>query len=370
MEGIGIDLGNSITRVASVDKDSGKVSLFEYDGENSFPSYVYVNEDGNFIVGKAAKEQQKNHPKNTIFNIKQFLGADYDKCVSTGVLLPFLLVQEKKEVAVQCETKAGKIVLKVGDLLKQIFIKAASHPNAENKKFVITYPPYLSPAQREVIRSAAKAAGVTVDSMVVDPLAAIAAYEDQFGPGKHTVLVFDCGQTDTVVSIFKGNNNNYKQLCTVVDSVGGDDINYSAGSFLSREFRATYRKNLSRDERGMKLLRDAIEVAKKELRGNNEIELNIPGIVEGVDYKDVISREKFDYITEDVYDRAAGQINAALELAKITEKDLTHVILSGGSSKLESMKATVKAVTAKEPFDTIDPQNVVAIGAAKLASKL
>lgn len=369
MQGIGIDLGNSNTRVASVSEDGKTFELFDFDGKASFPSYVFVDEEGKFVVGDEAKNQEKNHPENTINNIKRFLGADYNKCVEEGQPYPFLLVPEKKLAAVQCETKEGKITLKPEDLHKQIFLKIQAHPKTAGKKAVITYPPYLSPQQRELIRTAAKQANITVDSMVPDPVAAIAAYEDQLGAGKHTVLVFDFSQTDTIVSIFKGEGNNYKQLSVAGDSVGGDDVNSDAAAFLSREFRVTYKQNLSRNEKGMKLLRDAIEVAKKEFPQKKEIELNIPGIIEGVDYKDTVSLEKFEYMTEDAYGRAADQITVALEHARLSKDKITHVILSGGSSRIDRMKFIVQQVTGKKPLDTIDPENVVVIGAAKLASK-
>ena len=370
MSGIGIDVGNSFTRVAMVGDDQN-VELFTFEkDEKSFPTILRITEDGQFIVGKDAKETANDYPKTTIYGIKRFFATDFKTCVENGQPYPFELVNDHKLASVQCPLKDGNKVFSSQELLKQIYHKVAEHPAAKDKKCVITIPSYFTPQQRESVRTAAKESGLNVRDVVTEQAAAMAAYGEKLSKGKHTILIFDFSQSNTIVSIYRGNSNNFKELTIAGDDVGGDDVTNDAAQFLAREFRATYKQNLSRNEEGMKKLKNALDQQKLNFLTENSIELNIPGIIEGVDYKETISKEKFEYMTDDAYGRAADQITVALDQAHLKKTDLTEVIVCGGSSRIERMRSIVEQVTGLAPLSGIDPSNVIVFGAAQLASKL
>ena len=371
MSSIGIDVGNSNTRVAVVSGEGKETDLITFENnEKSFPTFIHITENGEFIVGNDAKSKAKESPKTTIYGLKRFLLTDYKTCVENGQPYPFELINDHKYAAVQCELKDGKKSFTTHELVKQIFLKIAQNPEVKDNKCVITYPSYYTPQQRETLRTAAREAGLNVKDLVQEQIAAIAAYGDKLSTGRHCILIFDFSQTHTIVSIYKGNNNNYKEVSITADDVGGNDVTNDAAQFIAREFRAIYKQNLSRNEEGMKKLKDAIEVEKLKFATNDSIDLDIPGIIEGVDYKGTFTQEKFDYMTDDVYGRAAEQIDLALSQARVKKSDITDVIVCGGSSRIERMRSIVEQVVEKPPLTGIDPAEVIAYGAAQLASKL
>lgn len=370
---IGIDFGNSFTRVA-LKKEGEAPQLLNIDGElKEMPSFVYIKPDGVLVAGSEAKSHAEAEPKNTINNIKRFTGASYSICVQEGQPYPFELVNENNKdqhAAVGCTINGEKKVYTVSQLLNSIFQKVAQNPELADKKVVLTIPPYMSIVQREIIKKAAKDANLKVIDVVYEPFAAIAAYADKIPDGVRNIVVFDISQTNTVVSVCKGRTNSPRLQSWSGDDVGGDSFTGDATQFISREFRVTYKQPIKNNQEAMDKLFKCIDEAKIKLLDSETVEMSVPQILPGIDYKDSMDREKFDYMIEDTLGTVMEIVDKALEDAKIAKKDVTDVIVCGGTARLPRIADVVEQHIGVKPVSGIDPANVVAYGASILASQI
>lgn len=364
---VGIDFGNSFVRVA-VKADGENPQLVAVDGNSKeMPTYLYIQQDGKIVVGEEAKTHASSEPKNTINNLKRFTGAAYDLCTSAGQPYPFELVQDNTTsfAAVSCNVNGEKKVFTVKELLTSIFQKVAAIPEVANKRVILTIPPYMNIVQRELVKSAAKDAKLNVIDVIFEPFAAIAAYADQIPTGVRNILVFDISQTNTVVSVCKGRKNSPRLQSWSGDDIGGDSFTGDATQFIAREFRVVYNQPIKTNQEAMDKLFKVIDEGKLKLLEKDNVELSSPQILPNVDYKDTLTREKFDYMIEDTLGACMDIIDRALDSAKISKRDVTDVIVCGGSARLPRVVDVVEQHVGIKPLSGIDPAHVIAIGASK-----
>jgi molecular chaperone DnaK len=343
---IGIDLGTTNSCVSVMEGGEAKV-IANAEGGRTTPSVVAFKGD-DVSVGEVAKRQAITNP-NTIISIKRHMGEnDYRVSVNDKKYTP-------QEISAM--------------ILKNLKKTAEDYLGAEVTQAVITVPAYFNDAQRQATKDAGKIAGLEVKRIINEPTAAALAYGIDKVDKEQTILVFDLGGGTFDVSILKLADGTFEVISTSGDNLlGGDDFDQKIIDYLVAEFKRDQAVDLSKDKMAIQRLKDAAEKAKKELSGVTTTQISLPFITMGdagpLHLELNLTRAKFNEITSDLIDRCEGPVRTALNDAKMGSNDIHQVLLVGGSTRIPAVQELVKKLLNKEPNKSVNPDEVVAMGAA------
>ncbi|MDD3679653.1 MAG: Hsp70 family protein, partial [Candidatus Shapirobacteria bacterium] len=365
---IGIDLGTTNSCVAVM--EGGKPTIIPTEeGGRLIPSVV---EPLKGLIGEPAKRQMIINPKNTFFSIKRIMGKRHDSqsVKKDKELLPYRIVKGKNDLAV-VETENGKQFTPQeisAKILQKARADAESYLGEKIEQAVITVPAYFDDSQRQATKEAGEIAGLKVARIVNEPTASALAYGlDKEKAEK--IAVFDLGGGTFDISILEISDGVYEVLATNGDThLGGDDWNQKIIEYVLAEFKKEQNVDLSGDSQAMQRIKDAAEKAKIELSSSQNTEINLPFITQGesgpLHLTVSLTRSKLEQITSELLDRLLPPVKAALKDAKLTIKDIDEVLLVGGQTRMPKVRQIVKDFFDKEPNKSVNPDEVVALGAA------
>jgi len=372
---VGIDLGTTNSVVAVMEADAPTV-IVNSEGGRVTPSVVAFTKTGEQIVGQIAKRQAALNPERTIYSIKRFMGRKYSEVTEELKQVPYKVVAGPNDaVRIDIDGKLYSPEEISSRVLRKLVDDATKYLGEKVKDVVITVPAYFNDAQRQATKDAGQIAGLNVLRIINEPTAAALAY----GLDKknhETILVFDLGGGTFDVSILEVGDGVFEVKSTAGDThLGGDDFDKRVVDWLVDEFKKDQGIDLSKDRQAVQRLTEAAEKAKIELSSAMETEINLPFITaDATGPRHLLlklTRAKFEQLTHDLIERTMAPVKQAIADAKITEKDLEEVILVGGSTRIPAVKELVKRLTAgKEPNQSVNPDEVVAIGAAIQAGVL
>ena len=365
---IGIDLGTTNSVVSFMEGGSPKV-IPNKEGANTTPSIVAFTKDGKRLVGTLAKRQAVTNPENTIYSAKRFIGMKFDDVKGDVDKFPYQIVKrDNGEVGIMAQGKEYSSQEISAAILSQLKEVAEDYIGSPVTEAVITVPAYFNDTQRQATKDAGKIAGLTVKRIINEPTAAALAYgEDKKKNG--TIAVFDFGGGTFDVSILDIHDGVIEVKATNGDTyLGGDDIDQRLIDFIVEEFKKEHGTDLLKDKMALQRLKEAAEKAKKELSSTEETEINLPYITaDATGPKHLtlkISRAKLESLCSDIFDRLLEPCKKALADAKIDKNEINEVILVGGSTRIPKVQELVKDFFGQEPSKSVNPDEVVAAGAA------
>ena len=343
---LGIDLGTT-NSCMSIMEGGKPVVIPNAEGARTTPSVVAFSKEGERLVGSVAKRQAVTNPDKTIISIKRDMGTDRKVSIDDKSFTP-------QEISAM--------------ILQKLKVDAEAYLGEEIKKAVITVPAYFNDAQRNATKDAGKIAGLEVLRIINEPTASALAYGIE-REGDATILVYDLGGGTFDVSILTLGDGVFEVQSTAGDNhLGGDDFDHLVVKYLVDEFRKQEGIDLSSDKMAMQRLRDAAENAKKELSTVQKTNINLPYITtdsSGPKFLDIdLTRAKFEQLIGDLVDKTIGPVKQALSDAKLTAKDIDHVLLVGGSTRVPLVQERIKSLLGKDPDKGINPDECVAVGAA------
>ena len=365
---VGIDLGTTNSAIAVVENGE-PIIIPNSEGKRTTPSIVGFT-DKDRKIGDPAKRQSVTNPKNTVYSIKRFIGKDFTVCKDEVTRVPY-------EV-----TKAGNNVpgVKIGDrvytpqeisamILQKMKKTAEDYLGYEVKRAVITVPAYFGDAERTATIEAGEIAGLKVERIINEPTAAALAYGLDKKNTDSKILVFDCGGGTHDVSVLEIGDGVFEVKSTDGDThLGGDDFDNAIINWMVDEFKSEHGMDLSKDPMGLQRLKEAAEKAKIELSSTSQSEINLPYITaqDGIPLHFVkqLTKAKFDQMTSGLVDRAIACAKSALKNAGLKPSDLDEVILVGGSTRIPAIQEALEKYTGKKPNKSVNPDEVVALGAA------
>jgi molecular chaperone DnaK len=372
---VGIDLGTTNSVVAVL--EGGKPTVvINNEGSRLTPSVVAFTKTGERLVGQIARRQAVLNPENTIYSAKRFIGRRYGEVQSEIKNVPYKVVAGPND-AVRFEIQGKQYAPEEisAQILRKLADDAAKYLGEKVTDAVITVPAYFNDAQRAATKDAGKIAGLNVLRIINEPTAAALAYGlDK--KGSETVMVFDLGGGTFDVSILEVGEGVFEVKATAGDThLGGDDFDKRIVDWLAEEFKRDQGIDLRADRQSLQRLTEAAEKAKIELSSVTEATISLPFVTadaSGPKHLEMkLSRAKFDQLTADLVERCVGPVKQALQDAKLTERDIDEVILVGGATRMPSVQALVRRMTAgKEPNQSVNPDEVVAVGAAIQAGVL
>lgn len=365
---IGIDLGTTNSVVAFMEGNTPKV-IPNKDGSNITPSVVAFTKDGKRLVGNLAKRQAITNPENTIYSVKRFIGHKYEELVNDIKNLPYKVIKRSNgDVAIVAQGKEYTPEEISAAILAELKQTAEDYLGEAVTEAVITVPAYFNDAQRQATKDAGKIAGLEVKRIINEPTAAALAYG--FDKKKNGIIaVFDFGGGTFDISILEIHDGVIEVRSTNGDThLGGDDIDNLLINYLAEEFQKENGIDLRKDSMALQRLKEAAEKAKKELSSLQETEINLPYITadaSGPKHLTLkISRSKLESLCGDVFKRLLEPCKRALADAQLSTSQIEEVILVGGSTRIPKVQQIVKDFFAKEPNKSVNPDEVVAIGAA------
>ena len=349
---IGIDLGTTNSCVAVMEGGEAVV-IPNPEGARTTPSVVGFKKDGERIVGETAKRQAITNPDRTISSIKRHMGTNHTETIDGKSYSP-------QEISAM--------------ILQKLKSDAEAYLGQAVTQAVITVPAYFNDSQRQATKDAGKIAGLEVLRIVNEPTAAALAYGADKGED-HTILVYDLGGGTFDVSILELGDGFFEVKATSGDNhLGGDDFDNAIMEYLVAEFKKENGIDLSKDKAAVQRLKDAAEKAKKELSGvlTSTISLPFITVVDGVpQHLEVnLTRAKFDELTHQLVERTLGPTRQAMQDAGMTPNDIDKIVLVGGSTRIPAVQDAIKKLTGKEPYKGVNPDEVVALGAAVQAGVL
>ena len=366
---IGIDLGTTNSAMAVMEGSEPEI-LVNAEGDRTTPSVVGFGKDGERTVGKAAKNKAVTNPENTIASVKRFIGRSYAETS-----------EEQKTVAYNVKNgNGGRAVVDIEGkdympeeisamVLQKLKADAEKRVGEPITQAVITVPAYFNDAQRQATKDAGKIAGLEVLRIINEPTAAALAYGLDRTNKDEKVLVFDLGGGTFDVSVLELGDGVFEVCSTAGDNhLGGDDWDQRVIDWLADKFQADNGIDLRQDKMALQRLKDAAEKAKMELSSTSQTNINLPFISAGaagplhLDY--TLTRAEFERITKDLLDRCKTPVQQALKDAGLSTGDVNEVILVGGSTRMPAVQELVKQMTGKQPNMSVNPDEVVAMGAA------
>ena len=366
---IGIDLGTTNSCVAVMEGNE-PVVIPNSEGRRTTPSIVAFTENGERKVGDPAKRQAITNPEKTIFSIKRFMGETFDRVSKEVERVPYKVVKgDNNTPRVQIDDRKYTPQEISAMVLQKMKKTAEDYLGQEVTEAVITVPAYFSDSQRQATKEAGEIAGLTVKRIINEPTAASLAYGLDKKNKDIKVAVYDLGGVTFDISILELGDGVFEVKSTNGDThLGGDDFDQKIIDWLSEEFKKDEGVDLKKDPMALQRLKEAAEKAKIELSSSSETEINLPYImpVDGVPKHLVrkLSRSKFDQLTEDLVNATIGPCKMALKDAGMTASDVDEVILVGGSTRIPSIQKTVQDFFGKAPSKGVNPDEVVAVGAA------
>ncbi len=366
---IGIDLGTTNSAMAVLEGGEPAI-IINAEGDRTTPSVVAFRKDGERIVGKAAKNQAITNPENTVKSVKRFIGRKFEETVSERKTVAFKVVKGKDgRASVEIEGKDFTPEEISAMILGKLKADAEKYLGEPVTQAVITVPAYFNDMQRQATKDAGKIAGLEVLRIINEPTAAALAYGLDKGSGEQTVLVFDLGGGTFDVSILELGDGVYEVKSTNGDNhLGGDDWDQKVIDWLADKFKADHGIDLRNDKMALQRLKEKAEQAKMELSGAQTAKIELPFITadasgpKHMDYE--LTRAEFLKITADLLDRCKKPVEAAMKDAGMKMGDLDEVILVGGSTRMPAVQELVKSLTGKDPHMGVNPDEVVALGAA------
>jgi molecular chaperone DnaK len=365
---IGIDLGTTNSVVAVMEGDQPKV-LTNAQGSRLTPSVVGFTDKGERLVGQVAKHQQVTNPTHTIFSIKRFMGRRHNEVSSEEKLVPYKVVGDPTEL-VSVEVRAKRYTPpEVSAMILQDLKKTAEdYLGQKVERAVITVPAYFNDSQRQATKDAGEIAGLKVERIINEPTAAALAYGLERKKNEK-VAVFDLGGGTFDISILDIGDNVFEVLSTNGDThLGGDDYDQELINYVAEEFRKKEGIDLRKDPMALQRLKEACEKSKCELSTVQEATINLPFITADQSgpkhLQETLTRSKFEQLTRKLTERCRGPVMQALSDAKLTPKNIDEVVLVGGSTRTPAVQALVREIFGKEPNKSINPDEVVAVGAA------
>jgi molecular chaperone DnaK len=369
---IGIDLGTTNSCMAVMEGSEPKV-IENAEGARTTPSVVAFTGGGERLVGAVAKRQAVTNPENTVFSIKRFMGRKEAEVKEEETIVPYRVVSgangDARVFAGGKEYSPPEISAMILQKLKQ---DAEAYLGESVDSAVITVPAYFNDAQRQATKDAGKIAGLDVKRIINEPTAASLAYGLDKEGADQTILVFDLGGGTFDVSVLEIGDGVFEVKSTAGDNhLGGDNWDKAIVDWMVREFKASQGIDLSQDKMALQRLYEAAEKAKVELSTTQETQISLPFITadqSGPKHLDMrLSRSKLNELTADLLDRVVGPTKQALKDAAV---DVNHVVLVGGMTRMPSVQEKVKELTGKDPHRGVNPDEVVAVGAAIQAGVL
>jgi molecular chaperone DnaK len=369
---IGIDLGTTNSCVAVM--EGGEPTVLENaEGGRTTPSVVAFTEGGERLVGTVAKRQAVMNPENTIFSIKRFMGRKEAEVKEEETIVPYQVeAGPNGDVRVDARGKQYSPPEISAMILQKLKADAEAKLGETVDSAVITVPAYFNDDQRQATKDAGKIAGLDVKRIINEPTAASLAYGLDKETADHAILVFDLGGGTFDVSVLEIGDGVFEVKATAGDNhLGGDNWDKAIVEWLVAEFKRDQGVDLSQDKNSLQRLYEAAEKAKIELSSTQETQINLPFItaVEGqpkhLDLK--LSRSKLNELTGDLLDRVVGPVKQAL---KDADTEVDHVVLFGGMTRMPAVREKVKELTGKDPHQGVNPDEVVAVGAAIQAGVL
>ena len=365
---IGIDLGTTNSAMAIMEGSSPEI-LVNAEGDRTTPSVVAYRTDGDRLVGKPAKNQSVTNPDNTIYSIKRFIGRKYDETASERKQVPFHVSRGsdgRNMVDVNGRHLTPEEISAA--VLQKLKADAEKKLGEKITEAVITVPAYFNDAQRQATKDAGRIAGLDVKRIVNEPTAAALAYGLEKKPDEK-ILVFDLGGGTLDVSLLDLSDGVFEVLATSGDNhLGGDDWDQKVIDWIADKFNGETGIDLRTDKMALQRLKEAAEKAKMELSAASQTEINLPFITadatgpKHLDY--TLTRAEFERLTRDLLDRCRKPYESVLKDAKIKSSEIGDVLLVGGSTRMPAVQELVKEMTGKTPNMGVNPDEVVAMGAA------
>ena len=367
---IGIDLGTTNSCVAVMEGNQPTV-IVNSEGHRTTPSIVAFTDSGERKVGDAAKRQAVTNPKNTVFSIKRFMGESYDQVSKEIARVPYNVVRgENNTPRVEINGKQYSPQEISAIILQKMKKTAEDYLRQEVTEAVITVPAYFSDSQRQATKEAGKIAGLDVKRIINEPTAAALAYGLDKKSKNMKVAVYDLGGGTFDISILELGDGVFEVKSTNGDThLGGDDFDHAIIEWLASEFASENGGlDLKKDPMALQRLKEAAEKAKIELSSQSSTEINLPYItaVDGMPKHLVktLSRAKFEALCDDLFRRSIEPCRKALSDAHLSASQIDEVILVGGSTRIPKVQELVKEFFGKEPNKSVNPDEVVAVGAA------
>jgi molecular chaperone DnaK len=366
---VGIDLGTTNSCVAVM--EGGKpVVIANAEGFRTTPSVVAYAKNGDRLVGQIAKRQGVMNPENTFYSVKRFIGRRHDEVTHETTEVAYKVLNINGNVKLDCPSQSKQFSPEEisAQVLRKLVEDASKYLGETVTEAVITVPAYFNDSQRQATKDAGKIAGIEVKRIINEPTAASLAYGlDR--KSNETILVFDLGGGTFDVSVLEVGDGVFEVLSTSGDThLGGDDFDKKIVDYLAADFKGKEGIDLRKDKQALQRLTEAAEKAKIELSSVSQAEINLPFITatqDGPKHLELtLTRAKFEELCSDLIDRCAIPVQNALKDSKLSPSDIDEVVLVGGSTRIPAVQEVVKKILGKDPNQTVNPDEVVAVGAA------
>ncbi len=366
---IGIDLGTTNSAFAYMVAGKPEV-ITNSEGDRTTPSVVAVTKKGERLVGKVAQRQRVTNPKNTIYGIKRLIGRKFeDKEVKRDVeISPYKIVKKGNGVAVELEGKEYTPEEISAMILSKIKADAEAFLGEKVTEAIITVPAYFDDSQRQATKDAGKIAGLEVKRIINEPTAAALAYGLE-SKKDEKIAVFDLGGGTFDVSILELGDGVFEVMSTNGDThLGGEDFDNILVNYLVDEFKKESGIDIKGDAAAMQRVKDEAEKAKKELSSSTSTDINLPFLSADADgpkhFEYTLTRAKLEELVAPLLDRLSGPVEKALKDAKLSTKDIDEIVMVGGMTRMPAVVEKVKSIFGKDPMQGVNPDEVVAVGAA------
>ncbi|XP_014204550.1 heat shock 70 kDa protein cognate 3 isoform X2 [Copidosoma floridanum] len=374
---IGIDLGTTYSCVGVF--KNGRVEIIANDqGNRITPSYVAFTQEGERLIGDAAKNQLTTNPQNTVFDAKRLIGRDWDDAnVQRDIkFFPFKVIQKNKKPHIEIETSQGMKVFAPEEISAMVLGKmkevAEAYLGKNVTHAVVTVPAYFNDAQRQATKDAGTISGLNVMRIINEPTAAAIAYGLDKKEGEKNVLVFDLGGGTFDVSLLTIDNGVFEVVATNGDThLGGEDFDQRVMEHFIKLYKKKKGKDIRQDNRAVQKLRREVEKAKRGLSSSHQVRIEIESFFENEDFSETLTRAKFEELNIDFFRSTLKPVQRVLEDADMNKKDVDEIVLVGGSTRIPKVQQLVKEFfNGKEPSRGINPDEAVAYGAAVQAGVL
>ena len=366
---IGIDLGTTNSAFAYMVAGKPEV-ITNAEGDRTTPSVVAVTKKGERLVGKVAQRQRVTNPKNTIYGIKRLIGRKFnDKEVQHDLeISPYKIVKKGQGVAVEMDGKEYTPEEISAMVLSKIKADAEAFLGEPVTEAIITVPAYFDDSQRQATKDAGKIAGLEVKRIINEPTAAALAYGLE-SKKDEKIVVFDLGGGTFDVSILELGDGVFEVMSTNGDThLGGEDFDNIIVNYLVDEFKKESGIDIKGDAAAMQRVKDEAEKAKKELSSSTSTDINLPFLSADADgpkhFEHTLTRAKLEELVSELLDRLEGPVKKALKDAKLETKDIDEVVMVGGMTRMPAVVEKVKSIFGKDPMQGVNPDEVVAVGAA------
>jgi heat shock protein 5 len=368
---IGIDLGTTYSCVGVF--RNGAVQIIQNDqGNRITPSYVAFTEDGERLIGDAAKNQATSNPTNTIFDAKRLIGRKYNDASvkSDAAHFPFTIVNKGGKPFIEVEVKGEKKQMSPEEVSAMVLVKmketAEKFLGKEIKDAVVTVPAYFNDAQRQATKDAGTIAGLNVLRIINEPTAAAIAYGLEKKTRDQKILVFDLGGGTFDVSILGIDEGVFEVLATNGDThLGGEDFDQRVMDHFVKQIKLKHRIDITTDPRSIAKLRREVEKAKRALSSSQQAKIEIESLLDGEDFSETLTRAKFEELNNDLFKKTLAPLTRVLKDADLEKHEIAEIVLVGGSTRIPKVQSMLKKFfKGKEPNTGINPDEAVAYGAA------